>query len=257
MIVGHDGGLDVSNDGGLTWDFHNDIAVGQFYQVSADMRRPYYVCGGLQDNNAWCGPSALRSTAGAVNTDWFTVGGGDGFYTRQDPDRLGHRLRRIAGRQHEPPRYAQRHAEEHPAQRRRRTRRGNRGGSGNSGAPRQRLRSGNSDRRDGPGGADSGHSGGSGGKRGRRGTRRGGAGGRRRGGAPNVINAPPNVDTLRFYWNAPFEISPHNPAVVYMAGQYFFKSNNRGDTWWMNPTDLSKNINRWAPELSIMGVIGR
>ena len=49
------------------------------------MRRPYCVCGGLQDNNAWCGPSALRSTTGAVNTDWFTVAGGDGFYTRQDP----------------------------------------------------------------------------------------------------------------------------------------------------------------------------
>ena len=85
VAVGHDGGLDISNDGGLTWDYHNDIAVGQFYQVSADMRRPYYVCGGLQDNNAWCGPSAMRSTAGAVDTDWFTVGGGDGFYTRQDP----------------------------------------------------------------------------------------------------------------------------------------------------------------------------
>src|SRR4029077_19852773 len=49
------------------------------------MRRPYYVCGGLQDNNAWCGPSALRSTTGPVNTDWFTVAGGDGFYNRQDP----------------------------------------------------------------------------------------------------------------------------------------------------------------------------
>ena len=67
------------------WDYHNDIAVGQFYQVSADMRRPYYVCGGLQDNNAWCGPSAVRSNNGPVNTDWFTVAGGDGFYTRQDP----------------------------------------------------------------------------------------------------------------------------------------------------------------------------
>ena len=85
VFVGHDGGLDTSNDGGFTWDYHNDIAVGQFYQVSADMRRPYYVCGGLQDNNAWCGPSALRSTTGPVNTDWFTVAGGDGFYTRQDP----------------------------------------------------------------------------------------------------------------------------------------------------------------------------
>ena len=85
MFVGHDGGFDVSNDGGLTWDYHNNIAVGQFYQVSADMRRPYWVCGGLQDNNAWCGPSALRASNGPVNTDWFTVAGGDGFYTRQDP----------------------------------------------------------------------------------------------------------------------------------------------------------------------------
>src|SRR5258706_1713400 len=49
------------------------------------MRRPYFVCGGLQDNNAWCGPSAVRSANGPINTDWFTVSGGDGFYTRQDP----------------------------------------------------------------------------------------------------------------------------------------------------------------------------
>ena len=41
-----------------------------------------------------------------------------------------------------------------------------------------------------------------------------------------------------------------------MAAQYFFKSNNRGDTWWMNPTDLTKNVNRWAPEQAIMGVAG-
>ncbi len=52
VAVGHDGGLDISNDGGFTWDYHNDMALGQFYQVSADMRRPYYVCGGLQDNQA-------------------------------------------------------------------------------------------------------------------------------------------------------------------------------------------------------------
>jgi hypothetical protein len=38
VAVGHDGGMDMSMDGGFTWDFHNDIAVGQFYQVSADMR---------------------------------------------------------------------------------------------------------------------------------------------------------------------------------------------------------------------------
>jgi hypothetical protein len=41
-----------------------------------------------------------------------------------------------------------------------------------------------------------------------------------------------------------------------MAAQYFFKSTNRGDTWWMNPKDLTKNVNRWAPEQAIMGVPG-
>ncbi len=70
------------------------------------------------------------------------------------------------------------------------------------------------------------------------------------------MNARRTLDALRFYWNAPFEISPHNPAVIYMAAQYFFKSTNRGDTWWMNPTDLTKNVNRWAPEMPIMGVAG-
>ena len=69
--VGHDGGIDRATTAATAGTYHNDMPVGQFYQVSADMRRPYYVCGGLQDNNAWCGPSALRSTTGPVNTDWF------------------------------------------------------------------------------------------------------------------------------------------------------------------------------------------
>ena len=49
------------------------------------MRKPYYVCGGLQDNGSWCGPSAVRSQNGILNSDWFRVGGGDGFYTANDP----------------------------------------------------------------------------------------------------------------------------------------------------------------------------
>ncbi len=74
--------------------------------------------------------------------------------------------------------------------------------------------------------------------------------------APNVANAPEKVDPFRFYWNAPFEISPHNPAVLYMAAQFFFKSTNRGDTWTMNTTDLSKHLPRWSPEMAIMGKPG-
>src|ERR1019366_8424694 len=58
-----------------------------------------------------------------------------------------------------------------------------------------------------------------------------GRGGGGRGGPPNVVNAPPNVEAFRFYWNAPIEVSPHNPAKLYMAAQYFFKSTDRGDSW--------------------------
>jgi len=52
------------------------------------------------------------------------------------------------------------------------------------------------------------------------------------------------------------EISPHNPAKIYMAAQYFFKSTDRGDTWKMNTTDLTKNVPRWHPDQAIMGVSG-
>ena len=44
-----------------------------------------------------------------------------------------------------------------------------------------------------------------------------------RGGPPNVINAPPNVAPFRFYWNAPFEISPHNPASGLHGGAVLFQ----------------------------------
>ncbi len=59
--------------------------LGQFYHVSYDMASPYLVCGGLQDNNTWCGPSAVRSRGGIGNDEWFIIGGGDGFVALVDP----------------------------------------------------------------------------------------------------------------------------------------------------------------------------
>ena len=49
------------------------------------MQSPYHVCGGLQDNNTWCGPSAVRTNCGIANDDWFVVQGGDGFVGLVDP----------------------------------------------------------------------------------------------------------------------------------------------------------------------------
>jgi hypothetical protein len=243
--VGHDGGLDSSNDGGVTFLYHNDIAVGQFYQVSADMRRPYFVCGGLQDNNAWCGPSALRSNTGPSNEDWYTIAGGDGFYTRQDPTDWA-----IAYGESQDGSMS-RHDLRNGTQKSIQPRVGGRGavaGTTPSAEPTTTTNAGTV--------APAGGTTGAAGAPAAAGAGRGGGGGGGRGGAPNVVNAPPDVAAFRFYWNAPFEISPHNPAVIYMASQYFFKSTNRGDTWTMNPKDLSKNVNRWAPEQAIMGVAG-
>jgi photosystem II stability/assembly factor-like uncharacterized protein len=85
MITGSDGGIYASHDRGKTWDYLNNIAIGQFYEIGLDMQKPYHICGGLQDNNVWCGPSATFDTRGIANSDWFTVGGGDGFYAQIDP----------------------------------------------------------------------------------------------------------------------------------------------------------------------------
>lgn len=85
MILGSDGGIYFTYDHTKTWDFVNNIAIGEFYQVSVDMRKPYYICGGLQDNGSWCGPSATRNQDGITNADWYRVGGGDGFYVVNDP----------------------------------------------------------------------------------------------------------------------------------------------------------------------------
>jgi photosystem II stability/assembly factor-like uncharacterized protein len=85
MFVGSDGGLHLTWDGGRTMDYLNTVPLAQFYEVSVDSATPYRVCGGLQDNGSWCGPSRTLDPRGISNDDWFRVGGGDGFYTVVDP----------------------------------------------------------------------------------------------------------------------------------------------------------------------------
>jgi photosystem II stability/assembly factor-like uncharacterized protein len=85
MITGSDGGIHLTFDRGRSWMFQNTIPLGQFYEIAADMQRPYRICGGLQDNNSWCGPSATLDSRGISNDEWITTGGGDGFYAAFDP----------------------------------------------------------------------------------------------------------------------------------------------------------------------------
>ena len=85
IIDGNDGGLGISWDKGRTWEGIYNMDLGQYYHVGYDMETPYNLCGGLQDNYTWCGPSAVRSRNGIVNDDWFQIQGGDGFEALVDP----------------------------------------------------------------------------------------------------------------------------------------------------------------------------
>jgi photosystem II stability/assembly factor-like uncharacterized protein len=85
LVLGSDGGLFFSYDRGKNWEHLENLPVAQFYAVAVDLRRPYRVYGGLQDNGSWGGPSATRDVAGITFADWINVLGGDGFYCQVDP----------------------------------------------------------------------------------------------------------------------------------------------------------------------------
>ena len=217
ILIGNDGGLDVSYDQGATWEEIANMATGQFYAISADMRKPYYVCGGLQDNGSWCGPSAVRGTAGILNSDWYRVGGGDGFYTANDPS--DYTIAYSESQDGNTNRYDLKTGETTSIRPR----------GAIPAEQRQQMQ------------ALAG--------------RGGGAGGGRGGFSPDGNIVPPVAPgtNFRFFWSTPFILSPHNPKVIYLGGDRLFRSTNRGDTWTAS-ADLTKNIGR--NDRPIMGVAG-
>lgn len=193
MVLGCDGGVYVSFDRGTTFDHLNTTAIGQFYHVAIDTRPNYRVYGGLQDNGSWGGPSRTKNATGPINEDWLSIGGGDGFTCRvdpNDPDQIYYTSQ-----------------------------------NGNFG--RRNLRTGEqaSIRPGGVGGAGG----------------RGGFGGP---GAPGQPAAQPGQPQQpgkpapagqaertrpRFNWNAPFILSHHNSKIYYCAGNFVYKSLDRGN----------------------------
>ena len=85
LYLGGDAGLHESYDRGVTFRKINNFPIAQFYAIGVDMRDPYYVFGGLQDNHSFAGPSRTRRWIGIVNDDWKQVGYGDGMYWQPDP----------------------------------------------------------------------------------------------------------------------------------------------------------------------------
>ena len=85
IIQGQDGGALMSTDGGKTWRSFENLPLGQFYQVALGTDAPYTICGGLQDNNGWCGTSNSLTRGGITDADWFVVTGGDGEWAVPAP----------------------------------------------------------------------------------------------------------------------------------------------------------------------------
>ncbi|HEY6359367.1 MAG TPA: hypothetical protein VIX35_14090, partial [Vicinamibacterales bacterium] len=85
IIEADDGGVVASFDRAKTWNYPGNLPIGQVYRIGYDLRVPYHVCGGLQDNTSMCGPSDSLDAEGILNRDWISTNGGDGQAVWPDP----------------------------------------------------------------------------------------------------------------------------------------------------------------------------
>ncbi len=86
IIEGNDGGLAISRNRGETWQFMENLPLGQWYHIRVDNEMPYNVYGGLQDNGSWRGPGYVWRSGGIRNDYWQELMFGDGFDVMPDPD---------------------------------------------------------------------------------------------------------------------------------------------------------------------------
>jgi photosystem II stability/assembly factor-like uncharacterized protein len=85
LLLGSDGGVFPSYDGGKTADHLYNLPLGEIYGIAVDTTEPYHLYAGLQDHEAWRGP--IDGWSGAVTlADWVAVGMWDGMYSQIDPE---------------------------------------------------------------------------------------------------------------------------------------------------------------------------
>ena len=207
--LANDGGIAITFDKGGNFVQGQNLPISQFYEVSYDFAVPYNICGGAQDNGMWCGPSRRRSGTTPL-AYWFTYNGGDGFYSAQDPtdpniiygESQGGNAMRINLKTGERYQFAKPSWQQ----------------------PYRAWEDSIAVVRGDPTKPAS-----------REATAR-----------ISQLRANQKRDSIdlaiRYNWNSPFFISPHNPSVIYFAGSRLMKSSKRGEDLIVISPDLSKKL---------------
>lgn len=87
FIIGGDGGVYETHDGGNHYYHVSNLPVTQFYRVTVDSAEPFYnIYGGTQDNNSFGGPNQTLHSGGTPKGEWYVTLGGDGFWQAVDPE---------------------------------------------------------------------------------------------------------------------------------------------------------------------------
>ncbi|MEM8764500.1 MAG: glycosyl hydrolase [Bacteroidota bacterium] len=85
MIIGDDGGAQVSYDGGETWSTYYNQPTAQFYRVTTDNAFPYRIYVAQQDNSTI--RINHRSDGGSIDEDdWEPTAGGESAHIAIDPN---------------------------------------------------------------------------------------------------------------------------------------------------------------------------
>ncbi len=89
IIIGDDGGVAVTYNGGIRWDnFYDKIPTTQFYTVTYDMQQPFNVYGAVQDEGTMYG-SVINNFGKKQDSTikaWDYAAGGEGTQIRVHPD---------------------------------------------------------------------------------------------------------------------------------------------------------------------------
>ncbi len=209
--IGQDKGAFLTQDHGEHFIMFDNIPLGQYYRIGVDMRDPYYVYGGLQDNGTWGGPSFSRDVRGILPDSNWKLHWGDGMFIQIDPTNWRNVFTEAEGgsfRRYDPVTHETSGSRPNP------TNVSNYAEVARAAIQERGLSLADEGIPAEPAGVE----------------------------AARLARAFSRQDPLfRFNWTAPMVMSHHDPRTIYLAGNYVFKTTDAGDTWTIISPDLSDN----------------